>query len=180
MMNLLLWIIYGWLIIFSPNPYNFQNQKLMELTISSKAFQQGDRIPLEYTCDGQNISPQLQWSAGPEGTLSYAIISDDPDAPMGTWVHWVVYNIPAKERSIMKNQPKDPVLPNGAVQGITDFRSVGYGGPCPPSGIHRYFFHVYALDVILDTREALTKSQLLHQMQGHILAQGSLMGLYSR
>jgi hypothetical protein len=137
-------------------------------------------IPSKYTCDGDDVSPPLQWDAVPEGTKSVALISDDPDAPMGTWVHWVLFNWPADSREITENVPPGKTLPNGAKQGITDFRRIGYGGPCPPSDTHRYFFKVYALDKMLDLDAGADKPALLKAMEGHILGQGQLMGRYKR
>ena len=152
----------------------------MEITVTSPAFEEGSMILAKYTCDGEDISPPLQFDGIPEGTKSIALISDDPDAPMGTWVHWVLFNLPAETRELEENIPADKILPNGAKHGITDFRRLGYGGPCPPSGTHRYFFKVYALDSVLDLSAGATKEQLVTASQGHILAQGQLMGKYKR
>jgi hypothetical protein len=154
--------------------------KKMEIKIKSSAFENEGMIPSKYTCDGADISPPLQWEAVPEGTKSIALISDDPDAPVGTWVHWVIYNLPADTKELTENIPPDGNLPNGAKQGTNDFRRIGYGGPCPPGGTHRYFFKVYALDVELDLAAGARKKDLLKAMEGHILAQGQLMGKYKR
>ncbi len=153
---------------------------VMEIKITSPAFAEGGMIPPKYTCDGQNISPPLEWDALPEGTKSIALISDDPDAPMGTWVHWVIFGLPAETRKLEENIPPDKTLPNGAKHGTTDFRKVGYGGPCPPSGTHRYFFKIYALDTKLDLAPGAKKAELLKAMEGHILGQGQLIGKYKR
>ncbi len=150
------------------------------MELKSQAFQPGELIPAKYTCDGQDISPPLNWSDPPTGTKSFALIADDPDAPAGTWVHWVIWNIPASTRSLAENVPKTESLPSGARQGTTDFRRVGYGGPCPPSGTHRYFFKLYALDTTLTLPASTTKRDLEKAMQGHILAQAELMGKYRR
>ncbi len=150
------------------------------MELRSSAFEQGGMIPTKYTCDGPDISPPLSWSDPPAGTVSFALISDDPDAPVGTWVHWVIWNIPASARALDENVPKTETLPNGASQGITDFRRIGYGGPCPPSGTHRYFFKLYALDTTLSLPSHTTKSVLEKAMRGHILAQAELMGRYRR
>lgn len=150
----------------------------MELT--SAAFVLGAMIPAAYTCDGRDISPPLKWSSPPSGTTSFALISDDPDAPVGTWVHWVIWNIPADARGLEENRPKSETLPNGARQGTSDFRRIGYGGPCPPSGTHRYFFKLYALDTTLDLPSRTTKTDLEAAMEGHVLAQAELMGKYRR
>ncbi|MGD2095366.1 MAG: YbhB/YbcL family Raf kinase inhibitor-like protein [Phycisphaerales bacterium] len=152
----------------------------MEIKITSSAFQKDGMIPSKYTCDGADISPPLQWDAVPEGTKSIALINDDPDAPMGTWVHWVLYNLPADTKELAENIPPEETLPNGAKQGITDFGRIGYGGPCPPGGTHRYFFKIYALDTQLALEAGASKSQLLKAMKGHILVQGELMGKYKR
>jgi Raf kinase inhibitor-like YbhB/YbcL family protein len=152
----------------------------MELQVTSTAFQQGGVIPAQYTCDGADISPPLTWTKGPGSTQSYALIADDPDAPMGTWVHWVAYNIPATATSLSENVVKKESLSDGTVQGVNDFKRYGYGGPCPPGGTHRYFFKVYALDTVLKTGPGLTKKKLLREIEGHILGQGELMGTYSR
>jgi len=152
----------------------------MEIKVTSTAFANGGMIPSEYTCDGDDISPPLEWEGVPEGTESIAVIADDPDAPRGTWVHWVLYNLPPETRGLEENVPVTAELDNGAKQGITDSARVGYGGPCPPSGTHRYFFRVYALDTVIDSGGSLDKARLLKAMEGHILAKGELMGKYRR
>jgi Raf kinase inhibitor-like YbhB/YbcL family protein len=160
-----------------------KNQKeanKMDIKITSSAFENEGFIPPKYTCDGSDISPPLQWEGVPEGTKSLALISDDPDAPMGTWVHWVLFNLPADTRELAENIPPDSTLPNGAVQGTSDFGRIGYGGPCPPSGTHRYFFRIYALDTELDLAPGATKADLLNAMEGHTLGEGRLMGKYKR
>jgi len=154
--------------------------KKMEIQVTSSAFEEGGLIPPEYTCDGTDISPPLQWDAVPEGTKSIALISDDPDAPMGTWVHWVIFGLPADTRELAENIPPDETLPNGAKQGTSDFGKIGYGGPCPPSGTHRYFFKIYALDTEVDLSAGAKKRELLKAMEGHILGQGQLIGKYKR
>ena len=150
------------------------------MKISSTAFEDGGMIPSKYTCDDINISPGLEWEGVPEGTKSMAIISDDPDAPMGTWVHWVAYSIDPSIKSFEENVPAQGILPNGIKQGKNDFGKLGYGGPCPLGGTHRYFFKLYALDTYIDAHEGLTKAELLKLMEGHILAEAQLMGKYSR
>jgi len=154
--------------------------KKMEIKIKSTAFKEGGMIPSKYTCDGADISPPLSWDSVPEGTKSLALICDDPDAPMGTWVHWVIFNIPPDTRELPENVPPQKTLANGAKQGINDFRKIGYGGPCPPGGTHRYYFKLYALDTGINLEAGATKSQLLKAMEGHILAEGQLMGKYKR
>lgn len=152
----------------------------MDIKITSSAFEDGGMIPPKYTCDGEDISPPLQWEGVPEATQSIALISDDPDAPVGTWVHWVIFGLPAETTELPENVPPDENLTSGAKQGKSDFGRIGYGGPCPPSGTHRYFFKIYALDAELDLPPGATKSQLLQAMEGHILAEGQLIGKYQR
>jgi len=152
----------------------------MDIKITSSAFQDGGLIPAKYTCDGADVSPPLQWDNVPDGTKSIALICDDPDAPMGTFVHWVIFSLPAETRQLTEKVPADKILPSGARQGTSDFGRIGYGGPCPPSGTHRYFFKIYALDAKVDLPAGARKSDLLKAMQGHILAQGQLVGKYKR
>ncbi len=152
----------------------------MTISVRSSAFQEGGLIPAKYTCDGDDISPPLEWTGVPQGTKSLALICDDPDAPVGTWVHWVLWNTPPTVNGLAEDVPPDPQLPDGSRQGISDFRRPGYGGPCPPSGVHRYYFKIYALDTMLDLPGSTRKADLLKAMQGHILAEGQLMGKYRR
>jgi Raf kinase inhibitor-like YbhB/YbcL family protein len=153
----------------------------MTLEVTSTAFQSGATIPREYTGDGADRSPPLRWSEPPSGTKSLALICEDPDAPRGTWVHWVLFNLPAQERGLEEGVPREDVLGNGAKQGKNDFGKIGYGGPAPPKGKpHRYFFKLYALDTPLDLPAGATKAQLLEVMRGHVLADGQLMGIYGR
>ena len=151
---------------------------MMELT--STAFQHNSPIPVEYTCDGRNISPPLKWGSLPEGVRSLALICEDPDAPSGTWIHWVIYNIPAEVGGLEAGVSTTETLASGASQGVNDFRRVGYGGPCPPSGRHRYFFRLYALDAELKLKPGARKQEVVRAMEGHVLATGELMGTYSR
>ncbi len=150
------------------------------MELKSSAFAAGGMIPKKHTCDGPDVSPPLAWSDVPAGAKSLALIADDPDAPMGTWVHWVAWNIPPNARGLEEGVPKKDLLPNGMKQGTTDFRSIGYGGPCPPSGTHRYFFKLYALDTSLNLPPSATKKDLDKAMQGHLLQQVELMGKYAR
>jgi len=147
------------------------------ITVTSTAFGEGGMIPKKYTCDDKDVSPQLAWTNIPAGAKSIALICDDPDAPVGTWVHWVVFNIPASVTGLPEGVK---ALPGGALQGVNDFRKLDYGGPCPPGGTHRYFFKVYALDTMLTLKERASKTELLKAMEGHILGQGQLMGRYRR
>lgn len=150
------------------------------MKLTSGAFKEGATIPEKYTCDGEDISPQLSWIDVPEGVKSFALISDDPDAPMGTWVHWVIYNIPAETRELPEGIKPDQQLPNSSLQGMTDFHRIGYGGPCPPGGKHRYYFKLYALNTKLGLSSGASKKEVEKAMQGHILAQAQLMGTYQR
>jgi hypothetical protein len=150
------------------------------MRVTSTAFKEGGMIPKIYTCDGPNVSPPISWDSVPEGAKSLALICDDPDAPMGIWVHWVIFNIPPGGGELPENVPHERVLPNGAKQGINDFHTIGYGGPCPPGGTHRYYFRLYALDKEIELEAGATKADLLKAMEGHILAKGELMGRYRR
>lgn len=153
----------------------------MSLQLSSPAFAEGATIPKQHTGDGADTSPALSWSEPPAGTKSLALICDDPDAPVGTWVHWVIFNLPAEMRKLDAGVPAERELANGARQGKNDFGNIGYGGPAPPRGKpHRYYFKLYALDTQLDLPAGATKSQLLAAMKGHVLAEGQLMGRYAR
>jgi Raf kinase inhibitor-like YbhB/YbcL family protein len=150
------------------------------MKIKSIAFEEGGMIPKNYTCDGTNISPPLEWESIPENTQSLALICNDPDAPMGTWVHWVLYDLPPDNRNISGNVPPESTLPNGVKQGKNDFQEIGYGGPCPPSGTHRYYFKLYALDSKLNLKPGIKKADLIKAMKGHILTECYLMGKYKR
>jgi Raf kinase inhibitor-like YbhB/YbcL family protein len=152
-------------------------------TLTSPVFAAGEAIPAQYTCTGKDISPALEWSAPPAGTQSLALIMDDPDAPGGTWVHWVVYNLPPDSTGLAEgaSEANGTVfdLPAGALQGKTSFRRSDYGGPCPPSGTHHYNFRLYALDSSIDQPD-LDKPGLIKAMEGHILAQTELIGTYTK
>jgi Raf kinase inhibitor-like YbhB/YbcL family protein len=156
----------------------------MTFVLSSPAFADKGSIPKLYTCEGPDVSPPLSWSGAPQGTRSFALIVDDPDAPdprapKMTWVHWVVHNIPAETGSLPEGATKRG-LPSAAVQGLNDWKRVGYGGPCPPIGRHRYFHKLYALDSALTGLERPTKAQLLDAMKGHVLAEAQLVGTYQK
>ena len=152
----------------------------MDMILTSSAFTEGSMIPGDYGCKGRNISPPLAWISAPEGTKSFALICNDPDASAGDWVHWVIYNIPATMHELKENISPDKTLENGVLQGINDFQKYGYGGPCPPGVTHRYYFTLYALDTELTTGPGLSKKELLRAMKGHVLAKAELMGKYSR
>ena len=151
------------------------------IDLTSPAFQEGQSIPDTHTRDADDASPPLQWTKPPEGTASLALICDDPDAPRGTWVHWVLFNLPPDLSSLEEGIPARGSLANGARQGRNDFGGVGFGGPSPPPGpAHRYFFKLYALDTMLGLPAGATKIQLEQEMKGHILARGQLIGKYGR
>jgi hypothetical protein len=151
----------------------------MKLNLTTPAFAEGQPIPGRHAYDRQNLSPALQWSGVPPAAKSLALICDDPDAPMGTWVHWVIYDLPPATTGLAEGVPQSPELANGAKQGVNDYKRTGYGGPQPPPGKpHRYFFKLYALDVLLNLKPGLSKKELLKAMDGHILAEGQLMGTY--
>ncbi len=153
----------------------------MSFQIQSTAFAQGADIPRKFACDAQDVSPGLSWGEPPKGTQSFALIMDDPDAPVGTWVHWVLYDLPASARSLPEGVPKDALAADGAQLGKNSWNRFGYGGPCPPPGpAHRYFFKLYALDGKTNLRAGATKAELEMAMQGHVLAQAELMGRYKR
>ncbi|MFO3795754.1 MAG: YbhB/YbcL family Raf kinase inhibitor-like protein [Anaerolineales bacterium] len=151
----------------------------MTFSFSSPAFGYGQPIPALYSCKGRDISPPLEWSELPAGTKSLALLMDDPDAPMGTWVHWVIYNIPPTRNGLEEAIPAQERLADGSLQGKNSWRRIGYGGPCPPSGTHRYYFRLYALDSTLTLAGGATKEQLLETMRGHILAQAEWMGTFT-
>jgi len=150
------------------------------IELKSNAFDDGGTIPAEYTCDGAGTSPELRWSGVPVETKSLVLISDDPDAPMGTFTHWVMYNIPPNVRSLPKGIPNKPRLDDGSLQGVNSARRIGYTPPCPPSGSHRYIFTIYALDTALTLEPGANRSEVDKAMEGHILAEGKLMGRYAR
>lgn len=153
----------------------------MSFQISSTAFSNGQLIPKKLTCDGLDVSPELNWKDAPAGTKSFALIMDDPDAPAGTWVHWVLYNIPGETKQLPEAMPKEEQLPDGALQGHNSFRKIGYGGPCPPPGKpHRYYFKLYALDTKPDLEAGASKADVERAMKGHVLGETELIGRYGR
>lgn len=149
------------------------------MKLKSPAFEEGESIPSKFTCDGENISPELSWSNSPEGTKTFALIVEDPDAPDGIFVHWVVYNISSEVTNLSEGITPQK-LPFGVKQGTNHFGDSDYGGPCPPSGTHRYYFKLYALDNELTLREGAGKRDLLKAIEGHILAEAQLTGKYER
>ncbi len=154
------------------------SEATMTFEMTSPAFPHEGSIPVDYSCDGRNISPALAWTLPPAGTESFALIMDDPDAP-NTWVHWVIFNIPASARGLDEGSPTDTQLTNGSSQGRTSAGTNGYHGPCPPSGTHHYFFKLYALDAMLELTTGANKQDVLTAMEGHILSSAELMGTFS-
>lgn len=152
----------------------------MSFILSSPVFNQGEDIPDLYTCRGKDVSPPLHWTGTPDHTRSLALICDDPDAPVGVWDHWILFNIPPSLSLLAENTPAKDKLENGAIHGKNSWGRNDYGGPCPPSGKHRYRFYLYALDSMLDLQPGATKAKVKEAMQGHILAQSELLGYYQK
>ncbi|NOZ70621.1 MAG: YbhB/YbcL family Raf kinase inhibitor-like protein [Chloroflexi bacterium] len=150
------------------------------MKLTSPVFAYGEPIPRKYTCDGEDISPPLQWGDAPADAASFALIMDDPDAPVGTWDHWLIFDIPPTATGLPEGIPSDAHLSDGSVQGTNSWQRIGYGGPCPPRGQHRYFFRLYTLDSKLKLGPETNKASLLKAMKGHVLAQAELMGVYQR
>lgn len=179
------WIIFGIAVVLLTMLtliYRGQDRESIDIKESDfgnmqikSVFEQGANIPIRYTCDGEDINPTLEISDIPENAKSLVLIVDDPDAPGKTWVHWVLWNIDAGTTKIEENS-----VPSGAIQGVNDFGKTSYGGPCPPSGTHRYFFKLYALDTTLNLDSSAGKAEVVEAMEGHVVAQGELMGRYSR
>ena len=168
-------VILGLLAIPLYSSFRTEATSMSTLKITSTAFSHNEKIPAKYTCDGADMNPLLAIEGVPENAKCLALIVDDPDAPAGTWVHWVVWNIDPKTKEITEGS-----VPKGAQQGMNDFRKLAYGGPCPPSGTHRYFFKLYALDMLLNLGKGATKADLEKSMNGHILAQTEIIGRYRR
>jgi len=154
----------------------------MSLTLSSPAFRNNEVIPRKYTCDGQDVSPPLNWSNIPSNTASLLLIMDDPDAPMGTFTHWILLNIPPTRTGLPEDIPKSPSIEGIGIQGTNDFGRIGYGGPCPPRGhgAHRYFFRLYALNTTLQLKPGVRRNEVLKAIQGHIIGTAEYIGRYSR
>jgi len=153
----------------------------MAFQLRSSAFRENELIPKKYTCDGSDVSVPLTWGDPPQGTKSFALIADDPDAPAGTWVHWVLYDLPPDTRELPESNSRQEHLENGAKQGKNDFGKIGYGGPCPPAGpSHRYFFKLYALDQTTGLPAKAAKQQILDAIKGHTLGEAQLIGTYKR
>lgn len=181
MKGIIFWLIVlpaiaGCAVSPSPAAQPAPQQASKAMVITSTAFAAGEPIPAQYTCTGADTSPPLAWADAPAEAQSFALIFDDPDAPGGTWVHWLLFNLPADTRSLTENTAP----PNGTRTGKNSWGRTDYGGPCPPSGTHRYLFKLYALDTPLNLDNGATKTELLSAMDGHILAETSLMGTFSR
>ena len=154
---------------------------ITKFEIKSSAFQNGAKIPARYTCDSLNLSPSLSWAGAPAETKSFALICEDPDAPSGTFIHWVIFNIPKEKNGLEENVPKKDFLPDGTVQGKNSAGRTGYTGPCPPPGKpHRYFFKLYCLNTKLSLKQQANKTELEMAMKGHILAEAQVFGTYQR
>ena len=182
MSKLALSLLTALLVCGAYHGWAISKEEVGELQVTSPAFQQGGKIPKKYTCDGKDISPPLKLGSVPKGTKSIALIMDDPDAPGRTWIHWVLFNLPPDTKELPEAMPAKSKLDKGAIHGQSSWgrRKIGYGGPCPPSGTHRYYFKVYALDKIIERNFRTSKVQLLKAMQDHILAWGELVGTYQR
>lgn len=159
-----------------------QGRPMQDIILKSDDFIDGKRLPVDLTCDGKNVSPHLSWGNDITQAKSFSIVCDDPDAPSKTWVHWVVFNIPVSVNSLARGASGQELLPGGVIQGINDFGKVQYGGACPPHGhgTHRYFFKIYALDIMLDLTAQATKADVEQAMQGHVVGIGQIVGTYSR
>ncbi|HTV62558.1 MAG TPA: YbhB/YbcL family Raf kinase inhibitor-like protein [Verrucomicrobiae bacterium] len=170
----------GWLVAGGGGPA-WAKETTMSMTLTSPAFAEGQAIPKKYSGQGENISPPLNWSGAPAGVKSFALIVEDPDAPMGTFTHWVIFNLPPDTTVLQANVPTSETLADGARQGENDFGRTGYGGPMPPGGNpHRYYFKIFALDTLLDLEPGASEKQLLKAVREHVLAEGQLMGTYQR
>ncbi|HTX19767.1 MAG TPA: YbhB/YbcL family Raf kinase inhibitor-like protein [Bacteroidota bacterium] len=167
-------------VVYSAPGAAVKGDTIMEIKVTSPAFKEGEFIPKKFTCDGENVSPAVEWSGVPATAKVIVLICDDPDAPRGTWVHWVLFNVPASTKGLAENFSHKSNLPDGSRQGINDSHEIGYDGPCPPGGVHRYYFKVYALDKAVNLESGATKAQLLRAMEGHVVAEGVLMGRYKR
>ena len=151
------------------------------LTLRSGSFEPDHEIPMKYTCDGLDISPQLSWGGAPESTESFTLIMDDPDAPSGTFTHWVIYNISASRTELPEGVTAEKIVKKGCSQALNDFRMAGYGGPCPPPGKpHHYHFKLYALNTVLDVPSGMPRRAIETTMKGHVIAQAEIVGLYKR
>jgi Raf kinase inhibitor-like YbhB/YbcL family protein len=170
----------GWKALQAKDQISDKKEGGKTMEIKSSSFNHEAMIPAKYTCDGRNISPPLSWSGAPEKTQSFALICDDPDAPVGLWIHWVIFDIPATVNSLPEKTSRQEEITGLGKNGKNTSGHYGYDGPCPPGGTHRYYFKLYALDTMLDKKAGLTKDDLLAAMKGHILGEAQLMGKYKR
>lgn len=179
--EVLLGAIFSWQVFAIPAAPGAELGTAQKITLTSPAFRAGGSIPRKYTCDGNDVSPPLAWKNAPTDTRAFALIADDPDAPGGTWVHWVIYDLPAAANALAEDVGKSVTLASGALQGLNNFGRIGYDGPCPPPGpAHRYIFKLYALDAESGLKPGASKTQLLDKIRGHVLGQADLMGRYGR
>jgi Raf kinase inhibitor-like YbhB/YbcL family protein len=174
-------MIYSILFLIAGVLYQPNSGPDTTLTLKSPAFVKGQSIPAQYTCDGKDVSPEVSWANVPDGTKSFALIIDDPDAGSNPWVHWVIFNIPKNQRMLKKDLPAKKELKSGALQGVNDFKNIGFGGPCPPKGpAHQYVMKLYALNSKLDLKAGVTKAQMIKAMKGHIIEKAVLKAKYKR
>lgn len=171
----------SWLIGCTPHRSSSTNRSISKtMMLESSAFSPEGAIPSKYTCNGENVSPALRWNEPPGGTQRFVLIVDDPDAPGGTFIHWLLYDLPAETRELPEAIPPDPILLTGGVQGRNGFDRYGYGGPCPSRGTHRYVFKLYAIDTVLDLPPGASEADVVEAMQGHVLADAELVGKYQK
>lgn len=168
------------ILIVSPGLYSGENERRSQMKITSTAFEHEGTIPVKYSCKGQDVSPPLKWEGAPEGTKSFVLVNDDPDAPVGVWDHWILFNIPASVTELPEDIPTRPELADGSRHGRNSWGRYDYGGPCPPSGTHRYFFKLYALDTVLDLKPGATKKEILKAIETHTIAKAELMGKFKK
>jgi Raf kinase inhibitor-like YbhB/YbcL family protein len=180
MLKKIIFILLTISIITSSAYSSNSNQRRIEMKLTSSAFQHEDMIPVKFTCKGEDISPDLKWENAPQGVKSYVLICDDPDAPVGVWDHWMLFNIPGSTNELHEGVPKKPELANGARHGKNSWGRLDYGGPCPPSGVHRYFFKLFALDTILNLKSGASKKEIMKAMENHTLASAELMGKFKK
>lgn len=179
-MGWVLWIFVSILVINSGLFCSELSKWRNNMKLTSMAFENGGMIPVKYTCKGEDISPDIKWENAPAGTKSFALICEDPDAPGGVWDHWILYNIPATVHELKEGYSKVPEIPGGSRQGKNSWGKTSYGGPCPPSGTHRYFFKLYAISSMLNLKGGATKSEVLQAMENHVLAKVELMGTFKK
>ena len=169
------------ILIVSPVVYSSaETERRSQMKITSTAFEHEGMIPVKYSCKGEDVSPPLKWEGAPEGTKSFVLINDDPDAPIGVWDHWILFNIPSSVTELPEAVPARPELADGSRHGRNSWGRYDYGGPCPPRGIHRYFFKLYAIDTMLDMKPGARKKEILKAIESHTLAKAELMGRFTK